>query len=291
MKALCFGEILWDITNKGATLGGAPLNVAGHIKRLGGESIIVSALGDDEAAKRTLQALSELGLDSTYVKTSQYATGYAEVKLAECLPSYTFNTPAAWDDIVLSEDEIEKLSSMEFDAVIFGTLASRLEKSRKTLFTLLERLQAKEFFFDVNLRLSYYSDDLIAEGIKRATILKINDEEVPIVARSLGVEESKLTAWLFENTPVCRILITRGKQGSDCYEEKVVCHVDTVNVKVVDTVGAGDSLSAAFLFFLSSGLETGPALMKASKLADYVVTQSGAIPPYSDTLKKELGLI
>ena len=290
MKALCFGEILWDVNGETRTLGGAPLNVAGHIRRLGGESAVVSAVGDDELGRMTLEAIDRLGVDRSLVRISEYGTGVAEVTLADGIPSYAFNEPCAWDDITVSDSEMERLGKDHFDAVIYGTLASRSSVSRDTLFKLLDRIDASEFFFDVNIRLSFYSDDLIREGLERATILKMNDDEVPIVASAIGSSEDDIIPSLFSMPRLRRILITRGKHGSDCYERDASFHAGTGSVKVVDTVGAGDSLSAAFLYFLASGQDAGTALSKASLLADYIVTQRGAIPEYDDATRIALGL-
>ena len=290
MKALCFGEILWDVDGETRTLGGAPLNVAGHIRRLGGESSVVSAVGDDELGQLTLASIDALGVDRSLVRVSGYGTGIAEVTLTEGIPSYAFNEPCAWDDIRLGDDDIQQLAGKRFDAVVYGTLASRSEVSRKTLFRLLDGIDAPEFFFDVNIRLSFYSDDLIREGLKRATILKMNDDEVPVVASAIGASDDDILPALFSLPRLSRILITRGKHGSDCYERSASFHADTGKVKVVDTVGAGDSLSAAFLYFLASGLDTGTALSKASYLADYIVTQRGAIPEYDEETKRALGI-
>ena len=248
MKALCFGEILWDVDGETRTLGGAPFNVAGHIRRLGGESAVVSAVGDDELGRMTLEAIDRLGVDRSLVRISEYGTGVAEVTLADGIPSYAFNEPCAWDDLRLSDNDMKRLGRDHFDAVIYGTLASRSPVSRETLFRLLDGIDASEFFFDVNIRLSFYSDEIIREGLRRATILKMNDDEVPIVASAIGVPADDILPSLFSLPRLRRVLITRGRHGSDCYERDASFHAGTGSVKVVDTVGAGDSLSSAFLF-------------------------------------------
>ncbi len=247
MRSLAFGEILWDISGSGRTLGGAPLNVAGHIVRLGGQAMIVSALGNDSLGHDAAAALDGLGVDSSLVHRSSCATGYAEILLEDGIPSYRFNDPAAWDDIWISEEELDGLSSLSFDAVIFGTLACRHERSRTTLFRLLDRIRSRDFFFDVNIRLSFYP---------------------------------KLS----------KIILTQGTKGSACYERGRVSRSGCGRGRVVSTVGAGDSLSAAFLFFNSLGLESAVCLEKASMVADYVVARQAAIPEYDSVLMRSLGL-
>lgn len=292
MRALSFGEILWDVNGGSKTLGGAPLNVAGHIIRLGGRAVIISALGRDEYGKQAMNRLAMLGADASFVHISDYATGVAEIKLEAGIPSYTFNDPAAWDDISLSPQELERLKQEHFDAVIYGTLASRHERTRLALFSLLECIDADEFFFDVNLRLSFWTPELIRQGLERATVLKMSDEEVSAVALAAGVQEDGLPDQLFDCFPALgKIILTKGKSGSFCYERGGRCAAaGCAKVKVVSTVGAGDSLSAAFLYFSSLHQDTQTALEKASLVADYVVTKEAAIPEYDEDLRRALGL-
>ena len=290
MKALAFGEILWDVFGGKKTIGGAPLNVLGHIRRLGGEATIISAVGDDELGKASLSRLDELGIDSSYVHLSQWGTGRAVVSLCDGIPSYAFDTPAAWDGISLSATQLDALEKENWDVFVYGTLAQRGECSAATLSRLLERVNAREFFFDVNLRLDYYSRACVERGLERASILKMNDEELPVIASLLGRDEKDFIPWLLDCTGLRRVILTSGKKGSDCYEKGRTSHAGTQKVEVVDTVGAGDSLSAAFLYFISQGDDSAEALSKASILADYVVTRTGAIPEYDVEIRQRLGL-
>ncbi len=290
MRALSFGEILWDVFDDKRTLGGAPLNVLGHIRRLGGEASIISAVGDDELGTLTIEAIDELGIDRSYLKVSRYGTGRAVVTLRDGIPSYSFDTPSAWDDITLGEGILERIASASCSVFIYGTLAQRSKTSADTLRVLLDNVKADQFFFDVNLRLDFWSAESILEGLRKATILKMNDEEVPMIASALNVPESDLLSYLFSSFPVSRIIVTLGKKGSVCYEKGSVCRAPAGKGAVVDTVGAGDSLSAGFLYFISSGYDTQSALEKAALLADYVVSKRGAIPEYDDEIKETLGL-
>ena len=290
MKALSFGEILWDVFGEERTLGGAPLNVLGHIRRLGGDSGIISAVGDDELGHLTVERIDELGIDRRYLRISPYPTGRAVVTLSDGIPSYSFDEPSAWDDITLPQSDMKRISSSRCSVFIYGTLAQRSPVSRKTLWSLLDSVEADEFFFDVNLRLSFWDEAGVRKGLERATILKMNDEEVPRIASLLSMDKSDLAAGIMREYPVRRIIVTLGKHGSVCYENGKEYRVPSGDVKVVDTVGAGDSLSAAFLYFISSGLSSGEALARASLLADYVVSRRGAIPEYDDAIRKRLML-
>jgi len=286
MKVLCFGEIIWDINKGNATLGGAPLNVAGHLAQLGAEAIILSAVGEDEYGGEALKRAALLGIDTSFVHLLKaYETGKAFIELKEGIPSYHFNEKASWDAIELTTAELERLKSCSFDAIVFGTLAQRGETTSSTLKQLFQKLKASYWFFDVNLRLSFYNEEIITAGLKRADILKMNDEEVPIIFEITGCKNYSDLAAMYN---LKTILVTKGKHGSECYENGEIVHQGCAKVKVVDSIGAGDSLSAAFLYFKYKGEPLHSCLSKASRLADYVVSQKGAIPQYSEDIKTKL---
>lgn len=286
MKAIAFGEILWDVFGTERTLGGAPLNVAGHINRLGGESIIVSAVGNDKLGEETLREISKLGISTDYIGISGYETGKAIVSVDDGIPSYSFPYPSAWDAIEIPEDSLQRLKGNEYDVLIFGTLAQRSSLSRDTLHTLLQSIQAKERFFDVNLRLDFYTEEIIRDSLSAATILKMNDEEVPVIMKMSGCDSIRD---IINRYDIRIAIVTCGKKGTYCYtSDGRVLHAEPEDVPVVDTVGAGDSLSAGFLYFYLNGNSLETALSKASRLADYVVQKRGAIPEYDDAIKAEL---
>lgn len=283
MKAVCFGEVLWDISEKSQTLGGAPLNVLGHVARLGDQGIIISAVGSDDLGARTAESLASLGIDTRYLAVKDgVKTGKAFIRLEDGIPSYSFNSPAAWD---LIDVPGESFFSSSYDVFIFGTLSQRNEKSRKTLYHILDSIKCKEIFFDVNLRLFFYSDEIIRESLSRCTILKMNDEELPVVLKATGRDD---VFSLMEKYDIRITLVTNGKKGTDCYTCERVYHQDAMKVQVVDTVGAGDSLSGAFLHFLLLGDTVEDALRKAGTVADYVVTKPGAIPEYDDEIMRKI---
>ena len=147
MKALAFGEILWDVNGNEKTIGGAPLNVLAHIRRLGGEASIISAVGSDELGRDSLACLEDFGIAEQYVRISPFPTGRADVVLENGIPSYEFNMPCAWDDIRLSDDQYADLFNDEFSVFIYGTLAQRCLTSALTLEKLLDDVSAAEFFF------------------------------------------------------------------------------------------------------------------------------------------------
>lgn len=278
MDFISFGEILFDVFPDKATLGGAPLNVAGHLTKLGLNGYILSAVGDDELGKRAISEINNLGLNTEKISTLNYETGKAIITLNGKNAEYEFNMPCAWDNIPL-------LPLPEHVSLIYyGTLAQR-GNSKQTLKELLNKVSSDHRFFDVNIRKHFYSDEIIKEGVENATILKLNDEEVDIVLDALklkmrgyrGLEE------LAKSYNLDLVLLTKGKEGTMCYKDKWY-RVPCAEVEVVDTVGAGDSLSAGFL---ASYIKTGDlekSLIIGSHIADYVVTKRGAIPEYDGEL-------
>ena len=291
MKAVAFGEVLWDVNGDEKTLGGAPFNVLAHMRKLGGQVQIISAVGQDALGAHTLDCIEDAGISGQLIRISPFPTGRADITLVDGNASYVFNMPCAWDDIRLSPDQYMELFNDEFYVFIYGTLAQRCMTSALTLEKLLDVVSAQEYFFDVNLRGRFSTCKSIRRGLEKATILKMSDEELPAVAAMLSVDSEKLIKWLFDNTGVRKVLVTEGSRGASCYEKDGgSCHAGAPEVKVLDTVGAGDSLSAAFLHFLSRGENTGSALEKASLLAGYVVTKRGAVPEYDEELRAQLSL-
>ena len=286
MKTLCFGEILWDIVGDKKTIGGAPFNVSGHFSRLGDDSSVISALGDDELGRLALSAISDIGVSREFVTIVPYDTGCAFVTLKEGIPSYSFNTPSAWDYIALSDSQTKSILSEEYDVFVFGTLSQRGKVSHKTLRKLLREIKTKEIFFDVNLRLNYYSKEIIEEGIMSLTILKLNDEEERVILKLLGIKS--LTELLDRYKNLKMIIYTCGGEGSVIITRDNRYVSKPENVSVVDTVGAGDSFSATFLHFFISGESIPDAMAKATSVASFVVQKPGAIPVYSDELKARI---
>ncbi|MDD7255989.1 carbohydrate kinase [Bullifex porci] len=282
MDFISFGEILFDVFPDKATLGGAPLNVAGHLTKLGLNGAILSAVGNDELGKRALNEIEALGLSTDMIATLDYETGKAIITLNGKNAEYEFNDPCAWDNIPL------QALPENVTLIYYGTLAQR-GNSKNTLKELLNSVQSQHRFFDVNIRKHFYSDEIIKEGVENATILKLNDEEVDIVLDALKIEMRGYRGLeeLFKEYNLDLILLTKGKEGTMCFKNKWY-RVPCAPVEVVDTVGAGDSLSAGFL---ASYIKTGDlekSLLFGSHIADYVVTKRGAIPEYDDNLVQYL---
>ncbi len=297
MKTLSFGEILFDRIDGTDHFGGAPVNVAVHLARLGAESYMLSALGDDEPGAEAERILKRENLKTDFLQTgSSHPTGLVEVTVHEGIPAYDIKEGAAWDCIELSREQLEKLKSLELDLMYCGSLAQRTESNRKLLHELLPSLHYRHLFFDVNLRQEYYSEDVIRETIVYTTLLKLNDEELPVISKLLfGTELSGRE--FFEKASkeykLEMLVLTLGPSGAEIYHADTggtALPVPTDKVKVVDTVGAGDSFSGAFLYFYLTGDSLEKAGWKAARLADYVVSHAGALPVMDETIRGTLGI-
>lgn len=289
MKTLSFGETLWDIFTDSRCLGGAPLNVAGHLSRLGFDAYIVSCLGTDELGREALTRIADSGIKTDFVSMlSGAATGFTHIVLSHGIPDYEFNYPCAWDLIGVSGENLNKIHETDWDVFCFGTLAQRSDASRSTLKAILPEVKAKIVFFDVNLRKSFYSREILEWSLGFSDIFKMNDEESPVIKQLLGYSTSlpdeDFYAQLCDSYSLRGILVTRGKAGVFAFfGGKKFTHTPAP-VTVVDTVGAGDSFSAAFLAALLAGKSVSESLAVATDLADYVVSHSGALPEYDEVI-------
>ena len=283
MNYINFGEVLFDVFPDRATLGGAPLNAAVHMSRLGLDGMTVSALGRDELGERALSEIRELGMNTDGIAVIGKETGKAVVTLTDGNADYTFNDDNAWDNIPVPQCLPDKV-----DIIYYGTLARRAEQSRKTLDYILSHTEADHVFFDVNIRKKYYTKEIIRTGLEKATILKLNDEEVPVILEAADIAASgqKGLEELREKYRLSLVLLTLGSRGSMCLGDRWYS-AEPEKAAVVDTVGAGDSLSAGFLASYMNDGDISRALRTGTKLASFVVTRRGAIPPYT---KEALGL-
>lgn len=286
MDYLCFGEILFDILSGQRKLGGAPLNVAAHLAKLGFKGSIVSSVGDDDLGNEAITSIKKIGIDSSLISISSKKTGRADITLKDGDADYIFNDDSAWDNIPKPKNLPKHVG-----VIYFGTLAQRSALSRKTLEEILSFTEAEEVFFDVNLRKQYYSREIIVEGLRKATILKMNEEEVPIIEDILGIKErdiDKASEEISRQYSIPTVIVTLGKNGAQIFRDGSWCKREAEAKRVVDTVGAGDSLSAGIIGSLLKGLGIKKALEIGSHIAAYVVSEEGAIPEYDEELRKYL---
>ncbi|HWR25244.1 MAG TPA: carbohydrate kinase [Methanosarcina sp.] len=296
IKALTFGEALFDIIRGSAHLGGAPLNLAAHLAKLRAKPAVLTAVGRDELGKVLLSKAKEMGIDTSYILIDEKRpTGTVTVELkGEGIPIFTINEGVAWDAITPDEKMFKALAKEEWDVFCFGTLAQRSEENRKTLKRLFSEIKAKNFFYDINLREGFYKKEWIISSLKHSTILKMNEEEAAIVSSMLfgTIHPCKLLCCLLtEKYPEISIIcITKGPKGADVYHKGIYEEIKTTPVEVADTVGAGDAFSAGFLYTYLSGNSVSKAVSFASILGTYVASKPGSVPEYSKELLKELEL-
>lgn len=297
---LGLGELLWDVLPEGPRLGGAPANFSVMAGRLGNHAVLLSRIGRDDLGRRALEQLEPLPVDTSFVETdAAHETGRVTVHFEEGQPQYTIHQPAAWDFLELT-DEWVRLAERA-DAICFGSLAQRNHDARQTLQTLAAQTSSKCVrVFDVNLRAPFYSGEVIQESLELATVMKMNDAEVPQVLALLGLaaeggveqgsaraESERLgAARLLNEFPTLKMVaITRGGQGSLLVTRDVWHEHPGLAVKVADTIGAGDAFTAALTHYLLLGAGLATLNEAGNRWGGWVASQSGAMPPLPDGVR------
>lgn len=285
------GEILWDMLPEGKQLGGAPANFAYHAQSLGAKSFVISSVGDDEPGREIFSELDLVSLNTEYIQINkEHPTGTVDVVLDETgKPDYIIHENVAWDSISFTEN-LQKLASLT-NAVCYGTLAQRAQKSRETILNFINATQPGCWrVFDINLRQSYFDPEIIKESLSLSNCLKLNDDELPEIAKACAVSgtENDILMALLNKFKLKIIALTKGEKGSLLYSGEKVLFLGTPHLDVKDTVGAGDAFTAA----LVAGLLTNSPLeiihRNANRLAAYVCTQRGATPRITPELKHKL---
>lgn len=275
------GEILWDVFPSGKVLGGAPANFAYHINQTGHEGYVISSIGKDDLGREIMGQLSKYNLPHI-IQHSDYPTGTVQVTLdREGIPSYRITDNVAWDFIEFSPlvEELAKKTS----AVCYGTLAQRNDVTRNTFFNFFRSMPTNSLkIYDVNLRLNYYSKEIIEQSLIVADILKINEDELNVLCDLFNVagDETNRCKTLIVLFSLDIVILTKGSEGSNIITEMNSSFLTTPKVKVEDTVGAGDAFTAAFVASYLNGESIETAHRRAVNVAAYVCTKKGAMPPY-----------
>ena len=266
-----FGEILWDVIEGVPHLGGAPFNFAAHCALCGLKTAMISSVGGDDLGRRACEMARGYGVDVSGVSIHPtLPTGTVLVTLKDGMPSYDIRRGVAWDEIAVSEGILAQPCPR---AVYFGTLVQRAPVSAAALGRMLDAWQEAEVFFDVNLRQDYWSKALVEAGLGRATVLKLNDEEQV----TLGIEPAKAFA---AHPRLKVVIVTKGADGCEVFLRDSTSFASPAEPAgpVVDTVGAGDAFSAAFLSAYLQGATPQEAARAGNVRGGFVASRAGAIP-------------
>ncbi len=278
-KLVCFGEVLWDLLPTGKIAGGAPMNVAFHANNLGFSAQMISRVGDDPLGAELLRFLNSKGVSTQHIQIdSTYPTGIVEVTLSSTgSPSYRIVEDVAWDHIS-NNNELQDMSLLEADVLVFGSLACRSRQTKQTLLSLLGAATLR--VFDVNLRPPYYSQELLEELLFNADIAKLNDEELRILAGWNGAvgSETDQMHYIKQRFDLDVLMLTKGDKGAACLDDTGYYSHPGFVVSVQDTIGSGDAFLAAFMNQMLAGASTPKCLEYACALGALVATRQGGTP-------------
>jgi fructokinase len=309
---LGIGELLWDIVEDGpslaeqhavaprlnASLGGAPANFTVMAGRLGSHAALLSRIGRDELGRQAVAQLDCLPADPSALQVDPaHETGRVSVTMRAGQPSYTIHEPAAWDFLELTDDWIRLAERA--DAICFGSLAQRARESRSTIQTLAAQTSSRCIrVFDVNLRAPFYSSEVIQESLELATVMKMNDAEVPLVLEMLGIpvvdrpvaDQLRLGAesLLNEFPTLQMVAVTCGADGSLLVRRDEWHKHPGRPVAVADTIGAGDAFTAAITHYLLRGASLATLNEAGNRWGGWVASQTGAMPELPDATRSEI---
>jgi fructokinase len=277
---VCFGEILWDILPAGTQPGGAPMNVAYHLKKLGSDPALITKIGIDDLGKKLVNILSASGVSTEFFQVDyDHPTGIVHANPNEHNEVvYEIVFPVAWDFIQWDEEFTSLMGKAEY--FLFGSLTSRNKVSRDTLYRLLE--MAKTKILDINLRPPHFSRAHVEYLLNKADILKVNIHELELITgwfSEFQLPEDR-TRVLQERFNIETIIVTLGGDGAMVNCKGAIHQHPGFSIQVADTIGSGDAFLAGFVHQLSSGYTAEKALEYACGLGALIATYNGACPAY-----------
>ena len=276
------GELIWDLLPGGRSLGGAPSNFAHHARLLGDRAVVASRVGDDELGREALSRLGRAGVAADYVQLDpEHPTGTVAVEIdGRGEARFTVNPNSAWDYIELSPGWAGL--AREADAVCFGTLGQRHPRARATILHFLSLTRPRALrLFDVNLRHSFFTAEMLAASLRSASVVKFNRDELSAAAAMLGLRaagEEELSLRFIESYGLDLVAVTRGAKGSLLVAEGRAVEHKGYDVRVVDTIGCGDAFAAGLAHSLLRGLPLEAAGEAANRMGAWVATRAGATP-------------
>lgn len=296
---LGIGELLWDLLPEGEKLGGAPANFAVMAARLGNHAAILSRVGRDDLGRRAVDGLEPLAVDQSQIQIDrEHQTGRVTVQFENGQPHYTIHHPSAWDFLELTDQWVQLAERA--GAICFGSLAQRTLESRQTIQTLVAQTRSSCVrVFDVNLRAPFYSSEVIVESLELASVLKLNEMELPAMQSLLGLPvedagehvESRLLLQsaqrLLDEFPSLEMVaLTRGGHGSLLVRREEWNEHPGVPVVVADTIGAGDAFTAALTHYLLRGADLATLNEAGCRWGSWMASQAGAMPLLSASVRK-----
>lgn len=279
-RVVCFGEVLWDLLPDKSLPGGAPMNVAYHLKKLGEDPILLTKTGDDDYGRKLMDILSSSGLSTQYIQLDPlHPTGLVHARPNEHNEvTYEIAFPAAWDFIGW-EDRFEDVVK-NAEVFVFGSLASRNKVSRETLYRLLQ--MAKTKVLDINLRAPHFERSNLEHLLNSADVLKMNNHELMLIAdwyHSTNSLEER-THFLLNKFKLQTLIVTMGEEGALVNHQGAIYRHQGFQVQVADTIGSGDSFLAGFIHQTLQGASIEKALAFACGIGAFMATQHGACPAY-----------
>ncbi len=283
------GELLWDILPEAEVIGGAPVNFAYHVTALGARGIPISTIGRDLRGEKALAELQGRGVEIAAISISdEFDTGYVTATLDdEGKASYVFPPQVAWDYLLINEYAENLRNSL--DAICFGSLAQRSEHSRRAIHGFLDTLKPETVkVFDINLRQDFYSKQVLESSLKRTDILKLNEEELPVLAGFLDLKGPRdtLLAALIKRYHLQMAILSRGDSGSLLMTPESFSDHSGIVTRIEDTIGAGDSFTAAVTIGYLQGLSLDDINEQANRIAAYVCSQQGGMPHMPQFLRE-----
>jgi fructokinase len=309
---LGIGELLWDLLPEAEPsssisssevaprghLGGAPANFAVMAARLGNRAVILSRIGNDELGRKAVEQLNSLAVETAALQLDrEHETGRVTVAFLNGQPQYTIHAPAAWDFMQVSDSWMQTVE--QADALCFGSLAQRAPDSRFAIQSLAaQAADSCVRVFDVNLRAPYFSAKVIQESLDLATVVKMNDDEVPLVLELLGLPVSDANApqalrgnaqrLLAEFPALQMVAVTRGSHGSLLVNREEWHEHPGFPVQVADTIGAGDAFTAAMTHYLLRGADLATLNEAGNRWGAWVASQAGAMPAVPDAVRQRI---
>jgi fructokinase len=282
------GEILWDCFPDRRLPGGAPANVAFHAQQLGLSAAVATRVGADPLGDELVRFLESQGLLTDLVQRDpEHGTGTVTVEIHSDRTNYEFLENSAWDFLDAAPDWLAAAESAR--SIVFGTLAQRRERSRRTIHEMLAA--AKDdclIVYDVNLRPPFFEREWIHESLRRARVAKLNDDEAQHLATLFSTQtrsEDEFARWLLDVYHLDLVCITRGARGALAVSQDELCEVSGIAIQVADTVGAGDAFTAALIWSRFAGRPLKESLELANRFGALVASRPGAMPK----LSREIG--